>query len=1243
MSQNDWNRGAARKSRVGAPTPPRHLAGFRMPPKRRAGSAVGGDAGGGFGGTPSPITSPSGMGMPSIAGSRRRPDPAAVSSAGVAQCLSPERTQRASSPVAPRGGVAELLSPERSQRASSPSDPGAARRRYERGRHAGLQSKAECPENAGSTGAAGAAASDSHLRSRYHNGERGTESMQHVSPSSRTEQGALRSEHATRSPGRRPAAPSHASEGVARLLSPEKDRASSPPPAQRESPSRRRYERGHHEGLASGAECPEHKSVAGTAGGSSSNHHELTRYHNGEHGSQRLQHVDPVRPTTLTEDGALRQAKATRSPGRKRLSPPPSSNAAATTKTAGALLPHFVGEKIEEMPDGWCAYREARPGGGVEVSWRRTTNAAHTDDHAAGTAFNTSHTNMSLADVVRGTGDGCISSFDVGPPKWAQVGMSDTDRLQLSAFSRDASDQESGSPRSVFARRRAAAEIEYGEWHREQSRREQSRTKSGPRGPPPTPQQWLQQRIREAKTIPAVTSVLEPRELDEFMQQMAESTIDELEVHNAEFSDKITRGNVVPQELRAWEFLQQFAQGCIQREVAKLDTIARAKTGPAVSPVLPTKTPAALHTPLPPWTPHPEMDSTLQTDNDRAVEDIDAVFQAALDAVPPEEREQDFGADPVSEEPDGMVTVESEPVVIPEVPDKATRKEMFEGIDVNGNGVLSLGEIQMGIERLYPEINHRPAMLRAYKAADVNGDGFIGRREFRLFLEYLVFFSQAWMDFEAFDIDSDHRLTESEFVAGCQRLGLDYSAEEAAREFQVVDQNNGGYVLFEEFCCWAGQAKIGVTKQLWPKYKTAAPVIPPEQDDASVDETDAPRQKKNRHARVMSPEKGGRLAKPNRIWVNNKWQDSPQTAAVTGMDRRADRVISPVRSARLTSPLRPTSQQAAAADSAEPMDAAAPLLISPERTKPAHLLTSPERRTLRNRESARQDPGSAERVTGVDDSLAVSLTGVWRAKGERRDGTRVEQSIYIRHEQDGRVTGGHVDGINGFFVIKNGTVDGSTVWFRQEYSSGNRVVWKATIEQTYLSGSSGIKVPKLIDGTWNGNMQGSFSATLETMQLSPAEAAGTVARKHSKKPTSSSRTGSTTSDQQMQRQKSKVVAPADDVEDDLAAARIVDSAVPTVEDVLVPPQAPLAVHTGDLSGSWHASGTQNGKPTEEMFVLVHDVAGSGGIHGHSLRTEGEVEEEEAEDENAFEIIDGKLEGGTLRFVQKFHDGVETMW
>ena len=33
--------------------------------------------------------------------------------------------------------------------------------------------------------------------------------------------------------------------------------------------------------------------------------------------------------------------------------------------------------------------------------------------------------------------------------------------------------------------------------------------------------------------------------------------------------------------------------------------------------------------------------------------------------------------------------------------------------------------------------------MRAYKAADVDGNGFITRKEFRLLLEYLVFFNKV--------------------------------------------------------------------------------------------------------------------------------------------------------------------------------------------------------------------------------------------------------------------------------------------------------------------------------------------------------------------------------------------------------------------------------------------------------------------------------------------------------------------
>eukprot|EP01044_Picomonas_judraskeda_P033087 COSAG03_NODE_13090_length_517_cov_0.815789_1_plen_137_part_10 len=129
-----------------------------------------------------------------------------------------------------------------------------------------------------------------------------------------------------------------------------------------------------------------------------------------------------------------------------------------SAEQAGAI-PRFIGEKVTETADGWAAYREARPGGGVEVTWRRVATPEDT-------AFSTSHTSLSLAEVVSGTGDGCISSFNVGAPKWIQEGKGDHSRLQMSSFSKhrigEASEQDSGTPRSVFARRRAAAEeLEY--------------------------------------------------------------------------------------------------------------------------------------------------------------------------------------------------------------------------------------------------------------------------------------------------------------------------------------------------------------------------------------------------------------------------------------------------------------------------------------------------------------------------------------------------------------------------------------------------------------------------------------------------------------------------------------------------------------------------------------------------------------------------------------------------------------
>jgi hypothetical protein len=62
--------------------------------------------------------------------------------------------------------------------------------------------------------------------------------------------------------------------------------------------------------------------------------------------------------------------------------------------------------------------------------------------------------------------------------------------------------------------------------------------------------------------------------------------------------------------------------------------------------------------------------------------------------------------------------------------DKDERDEMFSRIDGNGNGLLSLAEIDGFVKAEYPSEFHKQALIRAYKAADVSKDGFIERPEF---------------------------------------------------------------------------------------------------------------------------------------------------------------------------------------------------------------------------------------------------------------------------------------------------------------------------------------------------------------------------------------------------------------------------------------------------------------------------------------------------------------------------------
>jgi Ca2+-binding EF-hand superfamily protein len=69
------------------------------------------------------------------------------------------------------------------------------------------------------------------------------------------------------------------------------------------------------------------------------------------------------------------------------------------------------------------------------------------------------------------------------------------------------------------------------------------------------------------------------------------------------------------------------------------------------------------------------------------------------------------------------------------VEQKAERARLFARMDVNGNGYLSLAEIDKGVFELFPRFNCKPALMRAYKAADTSGDGLISPLEFRQLLQ----------------------------------------------------------------------------------------------------------------------------------------------------------------------------------------------------------------------------------------------------------------------------------------------------------------------------------------------------------------------------------------------------------------------------------------------------------------------------------------------------------------------------
>lgn len=146
--------------------------------------------------------------------------------------------------------------------------------------------------------------------------------------------------------------------------------------------------------------------------------------------------------------------------------------------------------------------------------------------------------------------------------------------------------------------------------------------------------------------------------------------------------------------------------------------------------------------------------------------------------------------------------------------DRKKRREMFSAIDMNGNGYVSLAEIDRGIQDVLnlPEIfNCKKPIMRAFQAAKNKykskskyGDDYIEWMEFRIFLVYLRQYFEYWVMFERVDASGDHKISLDEFktaIPTMKKWGVVIT--DPVKEFKKIDKNGGGSIMFDEFCAYA--------------------------------------------------------------------------------------------------------------------------------------------------------------------------------------------------------------------------------------------------------------------------------------------------------------------------------------------------------------------------------------------------------------------------------------------------------
>jgi Ca2+-binding EF-hand superfamily protein len=119
--------------------------------------------------------------------------------------------------------------------------------------------------------------------------------------------------------------------------------------------------------------------------------------------------------------------------------------------------------------------------------------------------------------------------------------------------------------------------------------------------------------------------------------------------------------------------------------------------------------------------------------------------------------------------------------------------------------IVELAAAPGEMQYIWASFNNKPALMRAYKFTTLeegNGDAYVQRKEFVALLRNLFFFNKLWGFFDEFDVEDDRRINGQEFQAGLQSMGFTLSQQDIVSTFNEIDENNGGQILFDEFCAY---------------------------------------------------------------------------------------------------------------------------------------------------------------------------------------------------------------------------------------------------------------------------------------------------------------------------------------------------------------------------------------------------------------------------------------------------------